>query len=132
MHLIVDGYSRSKSLLEDESFLHDLLQTYPAKIGMTRISEPFVLRYEEGEPEEWGISGFVFLAESHVSVHTFAQRNYVNIDVFSCKDFDTNRAIEDLRTRFLLSQLRTCVIDREWSGEEAVGAARPTFAHHGH
>lgn len=130
MHLIVDGYCSNRALLEDEGFLQQFLEAYPSRIGMTRISEPSIIRYEEGDPQEWGISGFVFLAESHVSVHTFAQRDYVNIDVFSCKDFDTDAAVDDLRARFLLTHLRTCVIDREWSGE-AVGAIRPTFTHHG-
>lgn len=130
MHLIVDGYSSNRALLEDEEFLRRFLGSYPSRIGMTRISEPSIIRYEEGDPQDWGISGFVFLAESHVSVHTFAQRGYVNIDVFSCKDFDPDAAVEDLRARFVLTQLRTCVIDREWSGE-AAGATRPTFAHHG-
>jgi S-adenosylmethionine decarboxylase len=65
--------------------------------------------------EDWGISGFVFIAESHIGVHTFVERNYVNIDVFSCKDFDTEKAIEDFREGFQLVKLRTCLIDREWA-----------------
>ncbi len=130
MHLIIDGYSDKQELLRDEEYLRNLLENYPARIGMSRISPPYVLRYVGGNPEDWGISGFVFIAESHISVHTFVDRSYVNIDIFSCRDFDTEKAIEDLRNNFQLSKLRTSLIDREWPPE--VAATSPiSFVHHG-
>lgn len=129
MHLIIDGYSDNQKLLQDKAHLRKWLEDYPARIGMNRISPPYVLRYLGRNPEDWGISGFVFIAESHISVHTFVERSYVNIDIFSCKDFDTEKAIEDLRDKFQLFKLRTCLIDREWPVE--VAATSPTsFVHH--
>jgi S-adenosylmethionine decarboxylase len=118
MHLVIDGYSSDQKILQDESFLRGWLDSYPARIGMTRISPPYVLRYVGPVLEEWGISGFVFLAESHIAIHTFVERNYVNVDVFSCKDFDTNKAVEDFREGFKLTKLRTCILDREWPGKQ--------------
>jgi S-adenosylmethionine decarboxylase len=130
MHLIIDGYSGDQKILRDEDFLRKWLETYPARIGMTRISPPYVLRYVGPVLEDWGISGFVFLAESHIAIHTFVEQNYVNIDVFSCKDFDTEKAIEDFREGFQLVKLRTCLIDREWAGAEAETANTQTFVYH--
>jgi len=115
MHLLMDGYCDNKSLLQDEEFLRDLLSEYPGRIHMTRISEPFIIRYEDCPPEEWGISGFVFLAESHIAIHTFVERGFVNIDVFSCKDFNTDLAAEDLRRRFDFKESRVALAEREWS-----------------
>ena len=120
MHLIIDGYSSNQEILRDEDFLRKWLENYPAKIGMTRISPPYVIRYIGPVLEDWGISGFVFIAESHIGIHTFVERNYVNIDVFSCKDFDIERAIKDFREGFQLIRLRTCLIDREWPKTSAV------------
>ncbi len=114
MHLIIDGYSDDQEILRDEGFLRRWLESYPAKIGMTRISPPYVLRYAGPVLEDWGISGVVFIAESHIGIHTFVERNYVNIDVFSCKDFDSERAIADFQEGFRLVKLRTCLIDRDW------------------
>ncbi len=115
MQLLIDGYSESKDLLQNEEFLRELLTDYPSKIGMTRISEPHIIRYADCEPDEWGISGFVFLAESHIAIHTFVERSYVNIDVFSCKDFDTGVAVQDLRKRLRLTHWRVSLAEREWS-----------------
>lgn len=35
----------------------------------------------------WGLSGFQFIAESHVAVHTDARDGMVCVQVFSCRDF---------------------------------------------
>jgi S-adenosylmethionine decarboxylase len=130
MHLIVDGYSSDQKILRDEDFLREWLESYPARIGMTKISSPYVLRYVGPILEDWGISGFVFLAESHIAIHTFVERNYVNIDVFSCKDFDTEKAIEDFRAGFHLTKLRTCLIDREWREATAETVNPQSFTYH--
>ncbi len=127
MHLIIDGYSNNQKILQDKDYLHNWLESYPSRIGMTRISPPYVLRYTG---EDCGISGFVFIAESHISIHTFAERNYVNIDVFSCKDFDAEKAIKDFQDGFQLIKSRTYLIDREWSQSEPVAVSPQQFIYH--
>jgi S-adenosylmethionine decarboxylase len=130
MHLIIDGYSSDQKILRDEDFLRKWLENYPAEIGMTRISPPYVLRYIGPVLEDWGISGFVFIAESHIGIHTFVEQNYVNIDIFSCKDFDTEKAIKDFREEFQLIKLRTCLIDREWPETEPAITNPQGFIYH--
>jgi S-adenosylmethionine decarboxylase len=118
MHLIIDGFGTNKQILQDESFIHDLLNVYPAKIGMTKISDPIVFRYSGSKPEDWGVSGLVFIAESHISLHTFVERKFINIDVFSCKDFDAERIMADMRDKFELVKMRSCLVRREWEPAE--------------
>jgi S-adenosylmethionine decarboxylase len=130
MHLVIDGYSSDQKILQDEEFLRKWLEDYPARIGMTRISPSYVLKYVGPVLEDWGISGFVFIAESHIGVHTFVERNYVNIDIFSCKDFDSEKVIEDFRQVFHLIRLRTYVIDREWSKKETATSSVRGFVYH--
>ena len=38
--------------------------------------------------------GFVLIAESHISIHTFPERGYLSLDIFSCKDFDHEQAVD--------------------------------------
>lgn len=115
MHLIIDGYGNNSKLLQDEQLLYQLLDSYPTQIGMTKISAPLVIRYIGTNTEDWGISGFVFIAESHISIHTFVERCYVNIDVFSCKDFDTEQAIKFFKEKFQLTRLSSRLVNREWN-----------------
>lgn len=115
MHLIIDGYGSNSKLLQDEEYICQLLDSYPSRIRMTKISAPTVFRYVGSKPEDWGISGLVFIAESHISIHTFVERCYVNIDIFSCKDFDAEQAIRDFRDAFQLIRFTTRLINRDWN-----------------
>lgn len=112
MHLIIDGYGTDYKKLQDEEFIFHILDTYPEKIGMVKISPPQVLKYVGKNPKDWGLSGFVLIAESHISIHTFPEYSYVNIDVFSCKDFEPEKVIEDLKNYFELKEMKTYIIDR--------------------
>jgi S-adenosylmethionine decarboxylase len=115
MHLIIDGYGNNSKLLQDEQFLYQLLDSYPAQIRMTKISAPLVIRYVGPNHEDWGISGFVFIAESHISIHTFVERCYINIDIFSCKDFDAAQAVKFFKEKFQLTRLSSRLLNREWN-----------------
>lgn len=115
MHLIIDGYGSNSKLMQDEKFIYQVLDSYPSQIGMTKISAPLVFRYTGSKPEDWGISGFVFIAESHISIHTFVERCYVNIDVFSCRDFNAEQAIKEFRDKFQLTRLTSRLINRDWN-----------------
>ncbi len=47
-----------------------------------------------------GISGVAVLAESHISVHTWPERNYAAFDVFMCGDATPEMAIPVLKRAF--------------------------------
>ena len=112
MHLILDGYGGNRERLESVDFIYQILHDYPAEIGMVKVSSPQVSRYVGSKPEDWGVSGFVIIAESHISIHTFPERRYLNVDVFSCKEFDAEKAIKDLQRQFELTEVRTYVLNR--------------------
>ena len=122
MHLIIDGFGANPRTLEDEELIYQLLDDYPSQIGMTKVASPHVFRYVGVKPEDWGISGFVLIAESHISIHTFPERRYVNIDVFSCKEFDSERVTRDFETRFELTEINRYLLNRglEYSHIETV------------
>lgn len=124
MHLVIDGYGGDPTMLEDADAIYRFLDEYPDAIGMTKITPPHVYVYEGQKPEDVGISGFVLIAESHISVHTFPRRQYVNIDVFSCKEFDAQRALEELRAMFSLKMVRSWTLDRGLEYSDPAVAAR--------
>ena len=112
MHLIIDGYGSDRQVLADRELIYDLLDTYPGEIGMTKIAPPYVFRYVGVKPEDWGISGIVPIAESHISIHTFVEKCMVNIDIFSCKEFDWERIVRDLKGRLKLTETRSYLLRR--------------------
>jgi len=112
MHVIIDGYGGDPDQLADENVVRVILDQVPEMMGMTKITQPFVLRYTGSKPEDWGVSGFVMIAESHISMHTFPERRLVWADVFSCKDFDAQPVIDEIKKRFSLRNLDVQSIPR--------------------
>jgi S-adenosylmethionine decarboxylase len=125
MHLTIDGYGGNKELLSSEELVRSLLDTYPAEINMTKISEPFVLRYVGEKPEDWGVTGFVIIAESHIAVHTFPDHGYVWVDVFSCKEFEADNAADRIIEAFGLTHVTEKIHDRGLEYPHAVDDATP-------
>lgn len=133
MHLLIDGYGADPERLWDQSFLRDFLDEYPVRLGMTKITAPKVVRYDAPVEADSGITGFVVIAESHISVHTFPHRRYVNIDIFSCKSFDSEKALREVQEIFGLQRVKSWLVDRglerydpqmSMPGLAAAGAAR--------
>ncbi|MFP3869684.1 MAG: adenosylmethionine decarboxylase [Syntrophobacteria bacterium] len=112
MHLMVDGYGCDRQRLEDFSLIYNFLSEYPSHMKMTKIMPPYVFRYDAKNPEDWGISGFVLIAESHISIHTFPEKDYLSLDIFSCKDFDADRAISHVNRMFAVEKSEVKLLDR--------------------
>ena len=112
MHLIIDGYRGDARKMWDQELVRDFLSSYPSNLGMTKLCEPQVLTYSGPKAQDSGVSGFVIIAESHISVHTFPERDYINVDVFSCKAFDDATALRDVKELFALAEVRSWVLDR--------------------
>ena len=112
MHLIVDGYGGDTGKMWDIELVRNFLSEYPSTLGMTKLSGPQMVTYNGPNAEDNGVSGMVIIAESHISIHTFPNRSYVNVDVFSCKTFDDQRVLEDVKRLFAFTDVRTWVLDR--------------------
>ena len=118
MHLVIDGYGGDPDCLGSAELLYEFLTDYPDRIDMTRVAPPQVYTYRGQKAEDWGLSGFVLIAESHITVHTFPERGYVNVDIFSCKWFDAEAALPAVKGLFGLSEVESRVLER---GLEYIG-----------
>ncbi len=111
-HLMLDGYGCDKKKLQDLNLIYRILDELPNRIGMTKIMPPYVFKYSGLKPEDWGLSGFVLIAESHISIHTFPEKNFVSVDIFSCKTFDLEFAGEYFKQAFGMEKVECNVLDR--------------------
>ncbi|NLI83639.1 MAG: adenosylmethionine decarboxylase [Deltaproteobacteria bacterium] len=121
VHLMVDGYGCERAKLEDINLIYSFLDESPTQMEMTKIMPPYVFRYSGLVPEDWGISGFVLIAESHISIHTFPEKQYLSLDMFSCKPFDTEQAVETVKRYFQMQKYELKVLDR---GQEFPNSVR--------
>lgn len=94
LHVTIDASHCNKQKLTSVTLVYDILNKLPERIGMTKMTLPYVVKWlDKFAHGTEGISGFVMIAESHISIHTFPDQDYVFMDIFSCKEFDADRAI---------------------------------------
>jgi len=109
-HLILDYYCESKEM-NDKKSIYKFLRRLVNIIKMKRLTEPIV---KQGKPYLAGVSGFIMIETSHCSIHTFTKENRLNMDIYSCKDFDEDKVIEHLNNTFSsLKLLKGEVIQRD-------------------
>ncbi len=86
-HITLDGYGGSAELLNDEALVKRLLNELPKELGMNALIEPLVVFAPENDLKDpGGWSGFVIIAESHISIHTFPKRGFISADVYTCQN----------------------------------------------
>jgi S-adenosylmethionine decarboxylase len=60
---------------------------------MEKVSPVHLYDIETSNPLDAGLSGFVVIAQSHVSLHAWPEYGEVDIDICSCKEFSQEDAI---------------------------------------
>jgi S-adenosylmethionine decarboxylase len=111
-HLTIDASVCNRKKLTDHSLVYDILNNLPEKLEMHKMTLPHVVKWLDTGATIPGISGFVMIAESHISIHTFPEKDYVFIDVFSCKGFDVESAVKLLVSAFGAKKYTKKVINR--------------------
>ena len=91
-----------KALLCDASALDQLMTRAVLRNGLTIVGRAF----HTFEPN--GVTGCLLLAESHVSIHTWPELQYVNLDVYVCNHEQDNSDRARALFRYIAHQLR-CV-----------------------
>lgn len=93
LHFTMDGFGGHRSRFDDIRLVHELLEELPAHLGLKPAMPPMLLPYYNGvEPDDCGISGFVFLAGGHLTLHTFSFRECYFADLVAPHAFDVHEA----------------------------------------
>ena len=64
--------------------------------GLTVVGESFVA-FPEYQGQPGGVTGTVLLAESHLAIHTWPERDFAAIDIFMCGSCDPYEAVKTLK-----------------------------------
>ena len=106
-HVIADLHDVSAELLCSIDFWKEILIDGAKKSGATVLSDHFH-HFGEG----YGLTGVIVLAESHISIHTWPEKNYAAIDVFMCGTCDPEVAVDHITSR-LNSNIKKDLIYRK-------------------
>lgn len=115
LHLVIDGNGCNVDALKDLEGVYNFLDEIPLRIGMTKMIQPYVVKWKDKGSALEGVTGFVTIAESHISVHTFPDNARVYVDIFSCKHFDKEKILQIFEEHFRPKKMEFKVV-REHEG----------------
>jgi S-adenosylmethionine decarboxylase len=106
MHLIIDGVLVRHLEKEDIGLI---LSELPAEIGMKILEGPYIV---EGHQENPGLTGFVIIDISHISIHTFDEGSKIAFDIFSCRPFDEDTVLRYLKKHVPFERFHKQILTR--------------------
>lgn len=91
-HMTIEYYDCDRSILNNATLLEEVFRNAAKLSGATVIDSSF----HAYQPQ--GVSGFVVIAESHFSVHTWPEHDYAAVDIFTCgTTINLQKAIDVIR-----------------------------------
>ncbi|MBS0966924.1 adenosylmethionine decarboxylase [Acetobacter okinawensis] len=97
-HLLVDMWGATN--LDNPAKIDSTLCEAALAAGATILHSHFHHFTPNG-----GVSGVVVLAESHISIHTWPERNFAAVDIFMCGACDPHLAIPVMQRLFQAEKL---------------------------
>jgi S-adenosylmethionine/arginine decarboxylase-like enzyme len=85
--VLLDLHRCNPQRLADVSRLYSLLTEIPSIIQMRPICAPVIAEVKPPtvDREDWGYSGTILFAESHLYFHTWPEHRKMWVDITSCK-----------------------------------------------
>jgi S-adenosylmethionine decarboxylase len=77
-HLLIELHGCSWSALDDVNLIRDTLVEAAHRLNST------VLDVATHKFEPIGVTAFVMISESHLSIHTWPEHGYAALDIFTC------------------------------------------------
>ena len=109
-HLIVDGTSEAE--IDNKEFIKRFLIQLTKKIKMNAISKPLVLKYNAKSLQESGITGTIILAESNITIHTYPEKKWFSLDIYSCNEFEIENTLKYLKNKLKITKFKKQILKR--------------------
>lgn len=107
VHVIAEFYGCNPNVLNDLKFINTVLKKTVSGAGFNQISS----KLHQFNPH--GVTGFILLSESHISIHTWPELEYAAIDVFSCgAKKKAIKALEILKKELKPKSVKKVIIHR--------------------
>lgn len=106
-HVMVDGYGGTPALLNNKKLVRSCLDEICELMKMYALGPSRIYRAPDNHMKDpGGWSGFIVIAESHISIHTFPRRQFLSADIYSCKEgIDANFFADFVKKKFKLEEV---------------------------
>lgn len=109
---MVDIYNCEEAKIDSLDYCYKFLDEIPEKIHMDKQSPPFIFRSPEMYAGKAGLSGWVPIIQSGISIHTLTDTGFVSIDIYSCGRFDKELIVSEVLKYFPSEKYEVNFIER--------------------
>lgn len=117
--LTLDLYDCAAGVCDDLALCYDFLETLVARLGVEKQAPPFVFRSPTQFADKAGLSGWVPLIESSITIHTLTVKDFVSVDIYCCRQIDRDAMLEVASKMFGPSNYEFNEIERGLKYHEA-------------
>lgn len=111
--MLVDGTALNTHLMRNPVAMKLFLRKLAAVAEMHVVGMPVPQAYPwPGTADREALSAVCFLAESSITVHCHPEREFVFVDIFSCKDFDEDGVKWCVANSFAMPEPSVLILDR--------------------
>ena len=113
------GESRAELLVTADA-LRTLCVDACTSAGLTVLGEHFYQFDGANAKQDGGTTGAVVLAESHLAIHTWPERNAATLDVYVCNFTEDNTAKAEALFKTIVDALKPAdvMVERVWRGKD--------------
>lgn len=111
--LLLDLYDCKPGACDDLTLCYKFLDEIVSYLGMEKQAPPNIFYTDASKfPDKAGLSGWAPLVESSIVIHTLTPKNFISIDIYCCKEFNTNKAKLFVRKFFAPKRMDEQFIER--------------------
>ncbi|HEX9780567.1 MAG TPA: S-adenosylmethionine decarboxylase [bacterium] len=111
--LLLDLYGCKQGACDDLELCYRLLEELVRVLKVEAQSPPFIFRTDGSRyPDKAGLSGWIPLVESGIQLHTLTPKDFISIDVYSCRQFDPEPVQAFVRSFFSPKRIDAQFLER--------------------
>lgn len=116
-HVIAELYECDPKVLDNVEIVERAL------LEAAKASNSTIIAHSMHHFKPYGVSGYVLVAESHISIHTWPEYGYAAVDVFTCGDrtdpwsgLQVLKRMLRARRMSVVTMVRGVGVDEEYAG----------------
>ncbi len=112
-HLLLEVITKDGKDLASVAKIKGFFNEIISKVGFNIVHVPIYYKFPTRKKGELsGITAMCIVSESHISIHTWPEKNYFSFDIFSCSKFKEDKVIKIVGEYFDVKELFSEIRER--------------------
>lgn len=112
-HTIFDCSSCNKKIITNKGYIVSFIKTIVQQIDMVAYGDPLIEHFATHDPDKAGFSFCQMIETSNITGHFVDKTGDAYIDIFSCKEYDVDKAESCIKFWFGPQKIKRRLFERK-------------------